>query len=98
MLAPDREKQLASPIKPANTAAVFYRVLACCLIAFVFAVTVFRAHSQPIVHDEALSYEFFLDSGVYSLLRFDSTNHVLFTILAKPFVKFLGVTVVAKQK
>jgi len=62
------------------------------MIAFFFAVTVFRAYSQPIAHDEALSYEFFLDSGVYSLLRFDSTNHVLFTILAKPFVKFLGVT------
>ncbi len=92
MLAPDREKQLASPIKPANTAAVFYRVLACSLVAFVFVVTVYRAYSQPIAHDEALSYEFFLDSGVYSVLRFDSTNHVLFTIIAKPFVKLFGPT------
>jgi hypothetical protein len=92
MAASDREKRLGSSSKPANTADVFYRVLACCLIAFVFVVTVFRAYWQPIAHDEALSFEFFLDGGVYSLLRFDSTNHVLFTILAKPFVKFLGVT------
>src|SRR5271167_1406933 len=90
MLGPDQERRLASPIKSAETAALFYRVLACLLIAFVFFVTVFRAFSQPIAHDEALSYEFFLDGGVYNILLFNSTNHVLFTILAKPFVRFFG--------
>lgn len=92
MLDPDREKRLASPIKPANTAAVFYRVLACFLISFVLVVTVYRAYSQPIAHDEALTYEWFLDGSVYNVLLFNSTNHILLTIFAKPFVKLFGPT------
>lgn len=92
MLDADREKRLPSPIKPSNTAAVFYRALAYFLISFVFVVTVFRAYSQPIAHDEALTYEWFLDGGVYNVLLFNAANHVLFTILAKPFVKLFGPT------
>ena len=66
------------------------RVFVCSLISFVFVVTVFRASTQSIAHDEALTYEWFLDGSVYRVLAFNSTNHVLFTIIAKLFVKVLG--------
>lgn len=52
--------------------------------------TVYRATVQSIAHDEALTYEWFLDGGVHWMLAFNSTNHVLFTILAKVFVKLFG--------
>lgn len=62
------------------------------LLFALFAVAVYRAASQPIAHDESLEYTWFLDGGVLNALRFNSTNHVLFTLLAKPCVQFLGVT------
>jgi hypothetical protein len=66
------------------------RVFVCSLISFVFVVTIFRASVQSIAHDEALTFEWFLDGGVYKVLAFNSTNHVLFTIIAKFFVKLFG--------
>jgi uncharacterized membrane protein len=72
--------------------SAFYRLIACSLISFVFFVAVYRASTQSIAHDEALTYEWFLDGSVYHLLHFNSTNHVLFTILAKFFVKLFGTT------
>jgi hypothetical protein len=62
------------------------------LLVFAFCLAVHRASVQPIAHDEALEYEWFLEQGVYHLLAFNPANHILFTILAKPFVKVLGVT------
>jgi uncharacterized membrane protein len=73
-----------------KTAVIFCRVLTCSLLAFVLTVTVFRASVQSIAHDEALTYEWFLDGSVYKVLAFNSTNHVLFTIIAKFFVKVFG--------
>jgi uncharacterized membrane protein len=58
----------------------------------VFGVTIFRAWSQSIAHDEALTYEWFLEGGINHLLTFNTTNHVLFTIIAKFFVKVFGVS------
>jgi hypothetical protein len=81
---------LTSLIKPANLTVIFCRVFVCSLISFVFVVTVFRASVQSIAHDEALTYEWFLDGSVYKVLMFNSTNHVLFTIIAKFFVKLFG--------
>src|ERR1700688_3148521 len=57
------------------------------LLGAVFGVVVYRACVQPIAHDEALTFVWFLDGGVYKLLQFNSTNHVLFTLISKVFVK-----------
>ena len=62
------------------------------LLGAVFGVVVYRASVQTIAHDEALSFVWFLDGGVYHLLQFNSTNHVLFTLISKVFVKVLGVS------
>jgi hypothetical protein len=68
------------------------RVLAWCLLAFVFGIALYRAKTQTIAHDEALEYEWFLDGGVAHVLSYNPANHVLFTLLAKPIVWTLGVT------
>jgi uncharacterized membrane protein len=77
---------------PTKTSVIFCRVLTYSLLTFAFVITAFRASVQSIAHDEALTYEWFLDGSVYKVLAFNSTNHVLFTVLAKLFVKVLGVT------
>lgn len=66
------------------------RVLAWCLLAFVFGIAVYRAKTQTIAHDEALEYEWFLDGGAVHVLSYNPANHMLFTLLAKPIVWFLG--------
>jgi hypothetical protein len=68
------------------------RILACAILLFAFGITVYRAHVQTIAHDEATTYQDFLEQGVYHVLFYNPANHVLFTILAKPFVWVLGVT------
>jgi hypothetical protein len=65
--------------------------LAWCVLAFAFGLAVYRAKTQPIAHDEALIYEWFLDGGVGHVLVYNPGNHVLFTLLAKPIVWALGV-------
>jgi hypothetical protein len=75
-----------------KTSTFLHRGIAWCLLAFACCLAVHRARVQPIAHDEALEYEWFLEQGVYHLLAFNAGNHVLFTILAKPFVSVLGVT------
>jgi len=69
-----------------------YRISTWLLLAFVFGLAVFPAKTQAIAHDEALTYEWFLQGSVYQVLRFNSTNHILFTLLAKLAVKLLGLT------
>ncbi len=73
-----------------TTYALVCRVTALAALIFAFGFAVFRASTQAISHDEALTYLWFLDGGVDKLLHFDANNHVLFTLLAKPFVKLLG--------
>jgi uncharacterized membrane protein len=68
------------------------QVVAWSLLSSVFGVVVYRAYVQPIAHDEALSFGWFLDGGVYKLLQFNSNNHVLFTLISKVFVKAFGVS------
>lgn len=77
---------VSPPIRLAWTSAIWLLLIA------VFAVAVYRAATQPIAHDESLEYTWFLDGGILNALRFNSTNHVLFTLLAKPCVKILGVS------
>src|SRR5271170_5499174 len=69
-----------------------WRVAAVSLLLFVFCLSVYRAAVQPVTHDEGLIYEWYLDGGVYHLLMFDPSNHVLFTFLAKLFVKLFGIS------
>ena len=71
---------------------IFWRALTWAVIACVFALSIYRARVQPIAHDEALAYEWYLDGGIYKALMFDPSNHVLFTFIAKIFVKVFGVT------
>ncbi len=75
-----------------KTRALLARLLAGAILLFAFGMSVYRAKVQSIAHDEALTYEWFLDQGVYHVLSYNPANHVLFTILAKPFVWVLGVT------
>jgi len=62
------------------------------ILLFAFGLSAYRARTQSIAHDEATTYQLFLDRGVYHVLFYDPANHVLFTLLAKPFVWVLGVT------
>ena len=75
-----------------KTSALLARIVSLAILLFAFGVAVYRAKVQPIAHDEALTYEWFLDQGVYHVLFYNPANHVLQTILAKPIVKVLGVS------
>ncbi len=68
-----------------------YRGLTWSLMVLAFGMTFYRATTQPIGHDEALAWEWYLDGGIYHLLAFDTNNHVLFTIPAKLFIKLFNV-------
>lgn len=67
-----------------------WRGLALCVALLAFGLTIYRGNTQTIAHDEAMEYELFLDGGVSHVLGFHPTNHVLFTLLAKPIVWVLG--------
>jgi hypothetical protein len=69
-----------------------WRVAAVSLLLIVFCLSVYRAAVQSVTHDEGLIYEWYLDGGVYHLLMFDPSNHVLFTFLAKFFVRLFGIS------
>jgi hypothetical protein len=75
-----------------KTGALLARLAAVVVLLFAFGVSVYRAKAQPISHDEALTYNWLLDQGVYNVLRYNEANHVLQTLLAKPIVKFIGLT------
>lgn len=72
--------------------ALVARLLSIVILTFAFGVAVYRAKVQPVAHDEALIYNWYLDPGIYHLLLFDPSNHVLFTVLAKMTVKVFGVS------
>lgn len=71
---------------------LIWRVAAVSLLILVFCLSAYRAAVQSVTHDEGLIYEWYLDGGVYHLLIFDPSNHVLFTFLAKFFVKLFGIS------
>jgi len=75
-----------------KTGALLARIASIAILLFAFGVSLYRAKAQTIAHDEALTYEWFLDQGVYDVLRYNPANHVLQTLLAKPIVKILGVS------
>ena len=73
-------------------ASLVARLLAVAILLIAFGLSVYRAKVQTIAHDEALTYEWFLDQGVEHVLHYNPANHVLQTLMAKPIVKFFGVT------
>jgi len=75
-----------------KTGSLIARLLAVAILLFTFALAVYRAKVQTIAHDEALTYEWFLNQGVEYVLHYNATNHVLFTLLAKPIVWAMGVS------
>jgi hypothetical protein len=75
-----------------KTSALLARFACVAILLFAFSVAVYRAKTQSIAHDEALTYEWFLDSGVSHVLLYNLTNHVLLTLMAKPIVWAWGIT------
>src|SRR5260221_14104938 len=71
--------------------ALLAQLLSIAILAFAFGVAVYRAKVQPIAHDEAIIYNWYLDQGVYHLLFFDPSNHVLFTFPPKLTTRLFGV-------
>ncbi len=70
-----------------------FRILTLVLLGLIFAVNVYRAATQSITHDEALTYEVFV-AAPWSLVfnAYDPNHHVLHTILSKITVDILGVS------
>ena len=75
-----------------KTSGLFARLVSVAILLFAFGLAVYRARMQSIAHDEATTYLYFLDGGVYHVLFYNPANHALFTMLAKPFVWVLGVS------
>jgi 4-amino-4-deoxy-L-arabinose transferase-like glycosyltransferase len=75
-----------------NIRVLLTRGLAGLILLSAFVLAVYRAHVQSIAHDEATTYQVFLDGGVSRVLLYHPANHILFTLLAKPIVWFFGVT------
>src|SRR6267378_8621114 len=67
-----------------------WRGLTWCVLATAFGLAIYRAQTQTIAHDEALEYEWFLDGGIGHVLNYNPANHVLFTLLARPIIWWLG--------
>ena len=61
------------------------------LVAFLFAVNVYRAATQSITLDEAFTYNHYAGGDV-PLKVYDANNHVLYTMLAKLSVAVLGLS------
>lgn len=73
------------------TAAGGHNLIAAAIPVFAIGLAVYRAANVPITHDEALTYWWFLDRGEIGLLSFNANNHVLFSLLCKPFILLFGV-------
>jgi len=61
------------------------------LIAAVAALCIYRALTQAITHDEALTWEFFATGGIgRAFASYNPNNHVLYSLLVIPSVKLFG--------
>jgi 4-amino-4-deoxy-L-arabinose transferase-like glycosyltransferase len=61
------------------------------LLGFLFATNVYRAATQSIVHDEALTYQFYLSRPSSFLFTFyDANHHFLSTLLMKLSTSLFG--------
>ncbi len=67
--------------------------LAAVLAALLFAVAVYRAWTQSITHDEALTWRLYIVTPFSSMLRsYDANHHILHTWLVRLFTSILGVS------
>ncbi len=54
------------------------------LLLVLLAANIYRAATQSLVHDEAFYYDRFLHDGLSAVFtRYDASNHVLHTLLAR---------------
>ena len=61
------------------------------LLAFLFAANLYRAATQSLVHDEALTWQFYLDGPPAQMFEmYDANHHVLNTLLEKASVSLFG--------
>ena len=70
-----------------------YRRIAIAILLFVFSVSVFRAWTQSITHDEAFFQSLFLTGSLSRLFdSYDASHHVLHTILCKISISLFGLS------
>ena len=71
----------------------WWRTTSAALLALLFVLDAYRATTQSIVHDEALSWQLYLKQPWARMFSaYDANNHVLFTILAKLSIAVFGVS------
>lgn len=70
-----------------------FRIATIALLVSIFAVNMYRAARQSITHDEAVTYENFVDAPWNIVFNsYDANHHVLHTIACKVFVDLFGVS------
>jgi hypothetical protein len=70
-----------------------YRRIANVVLLFVFAVNVYRASTQSIVHDEAFAWDLFVSAPWPHLFdTYHTCHHILHTVLCKMSVQLLGLS------
>jgi 4-amino-4-deoxy-L-arabinose transferase-like glycosyltransferase len=67
--------------------------IAAAMLALLFSHNVYRAATQSITHDEALTYQYYVSQPFARIVEtYDANNHVLHTILCKASVQLLGLS------
>ena len=71
----------------------YYQVATQAFLIVLFAVSVFRAFTQSIVHDEALTWQWYILAPVSQIFKvFSPNHHFLYTILARLSTAMFGVS------
>ena len=66
------------------------RMAGALFLAAMFCVNVYRAATQTVTHDEALTYNWYLAGPLGALFDMSANNHILHTLLAKVSVTIFG--------
>jgi len=76
-----------------NCVRQVFRIATMALLGLIFLTNIYRAATQSITHDEAVTYENFV-AAPWSIVfnSYDANHHVLHTIFCKIFVDLLGVS------
>jgi hypothetical protein len=70
-----------------------FRILAIAILAALFATNIYRAATQSIAHDEAITYHMFAAAPwSYVFNTYNANHHVLHTILCKISIGILGLS------
>jgi hypothetical protein len=68
-----------------------FRIATIALLVFIFVVNIYRAATQSVTHDEAVTYENFVAERWNIVFNsYDANHHVLHTIACKIFVDLFG--------